>query len=364
MKRIHYLLLGLLVSLTIAAVSPSLPPTRIIAGSGVTVVTNSLNSFTLSASGGVGTSNGLATNLSVYTSGGTNRALRVFSTNGESLYVDAAGALTSGSPDYPGVITLNLLNNGGGVTFSAEGSELTLTYNGGKRAFFGTPTGGSASSFQLYEEEHIGWTTSLAGTAASDTAVARTSAGLLQVNNGTAGAFRDIQVRTIYATNFYGRVGGSSAQYKGAGLMAVDTTTTGNVGAGVDTLQYYQVPANGLATNGDSLTFTVAGTFGASVNTKALTVLVGATTVFDTGALAITAAGSWVLKGSVTRTGATTQKCEVTLITSDTALLSFATYSTAGVTLSGAWDFYVKGEGTDDNDLVKEKFRLNYEPAP
>ena len=70
MKRIHYLLLGLLVSLTIAAVSPGLPPTRIIAGnSTVVVVTNGVNSFTLTASGGVGTSNGLATNLSVYSSG-------------------------------------------------------------------------------------------------------------------------------------------------------------------------------------------------------------------------------------------------------------------------------------------------------
>jgi len=70
MKRIHYLLLGLLVSLTIAAVSPTLPPTRIIAGnSTVVVVTNGVNNFTLTASGGVGTSNGLATNLTVYSSG-------------------------------------------------------------------------------------------------------------------------------------------------------------------------------------------------------------------------------------------------------------------------------------------------------
>jgi hypothetical protein len=63
MKRIHYLLLGLLVSLTIAAVSPSSPPTRIIAGSGVTVVTNSAASYTISASGGSGNP---ATNLVVY----------------------------------------------------------------------------------------------------------------------------------------------------------------------------------------------------------------------------------------------------------------------------------------------------------
>lgn len=52
MKRIHYLLLGLLVSLTIAAVSPGLPPTRIAPGANTTVVTNGINSFTISSSSG------------------------------------------------------------------------------------------------------------------------------------------------------------------------------------------------------------------------------------------------------------------------------------------------------------------------
>jgi hypothetical protein len=52
MKRIHYLLLGLLVSLTIAAVSPGLPPTRIAPGANTTVVTNGINSFTISSSAG------------------------------------------------------------------------------------------------------------------------------------------------------------------------------------------------------------------------------------------------------------------------------------------------------------------------
>jgi hypothetical protein len=52
MKRIHYLLLGLLVSLTIAATGPGLPPTRIAPGANTTVVTNGVNSFTISSSAG------------------------------------------------------------------------------------------------------------------------------------------------------------------------------------------------------------------------------------------------------------------------------------------------------------------------
>ena len=52
MKRIHYLLLGLLVSLTIAATGPGLPPTRIAPGANTTVVTNGINSFTIASAGG------------------------------------------------------------------------------------------------------------------------------------------------------------------------------------------------------------------------------------------------------------------------------------------------------------------------
>lgn len=78
MKRIHYLLLGLLVSLTIAAVSPTVPPTRLTAGGNITIVTNSLNNFTLS--GSVTNYDQNFTNVIIYGSGtnallipGTNR---------------------------------------------------------------------------------------------------------------------------------------------------------------------------------------------------------------------------------------------------------------------------------------------------
>ena len=85
MKRIHFLLLGLLVSLTIAAVSPSLPPTRIIAGAGITVTTNGVNNFTI---GGGGVPNGGSmTNVNIYVQ--TNR--------GDILF-DGDGTRATGTP--------------------------------------------------------------------------------------------------------------------------------------------------------------------------------------------------------------------------------------------------------------------------
>lgn len=147
------------------------------------------------------------------------------------------------------------------------------------------------------------------------------------------------------------------------GVIQTDTTTTGNVGAGEDTLQTYSVPASTLATDKDTIFGTYSGTFGASLNNKRLRLKFGATTIFDSGALAITAATDWVLEFEIIRTGATTQKCNTRLNTSSGTLSAYADYSTAAETLSGAVTLLLTGEATADNDIVKEMFKLRWEPS-
>jgi hypothetical protein len=173
MKRIHYLLLGLLVSLTIAAVSPTLPPTRIIAGnSTVVVVTNGVNNFTLTASGGVGTSNGLATNLTVYSSGTTNRALRVFGTNGTSEV----------SVDNNGVFNVGTLFNVSAIGNLTGNSANLASYVGGSYVW--------AKSAGVY------WG------ASQDTYLTRTGAGSLSLNvGGGALTVGTLQTTNLVATN-------------------------------------------------------------------------------------------------------------------------------------------------------------------
>lgn len=156
------------------------------------------------------------------------------------------------------------------------------------------------------------------------------------------------------------RSGGPSAHV--GGTIEVDTTQTGNVGAGEDTLQSFSVPASQLSVTGDFLKFRSAGTFGASVNSKRVRVKFGATTILDTGALGITGATSWVISGTITRTGATTQKCEAVMNTSSATLMGYAAYATATETLSGAVTFLVTGEATDNNDVVKETFQMEWMP--
>lgn len=91
MKRIHYLLLGLLVSLTIAAVSPTMPPTRIAPGTNVTVVTNGMNSFTISAAGAAGA----VMNQNQFDGTSTNIKAGVTITNLQANGVTSASYLTT-----------------------------------------------------------------------------------------------------------------------------------------------------------------------------------------------------------------------------------------------------------------------------
>ena len=150
---------------------------------------------------------------------------------------------------------------------------------------------------------------------------------------------------------------------KAGGCIHTNTTTTGNIGTGEDTLFSYSVPANTLNTNKDTLVATASGTFATSVNNKRLRVKFGATTIFDSGALAITSAADWVLEIEIIRTGTTTQKCNVRLNTSSSVLLATVDYATAAETLSGAVSLIVTGEATADNDIVGEMFKIRWESS-
>jgi hypothetical protein len=369
MKTLLYLLAAFSFQLSaFSAASPTMPPTRIAAGSGVTVTTNGINNFTLSASGGLGTNH---LNPNQFEAGTTNVNIAAGALLTNGVFRSSAGNALTVNTNVLIVDTNSVRFGGTSVVVSNNFSAGGGTWNLGANLTLASGQGMASSGKGLifYEADGICefWNNAVTdfsalrfgGRSAAKYGFFFTNATAIEFKTASGSALTNIAAKNVYL-----QAGESTNRVKGAGALSVDTTQTGNVGAGVDTLQYYQVPANALAVNGDALTFTCAGTFGGSLNTKAITVLVGATTVFDTGALAITASGHWVLKGSITRTGAATQKCEVTLTTSDVALLSYATYSTAAVTLSGAWDFYVKGEGTDNNDIVKEIFRLNYEPAP
>ena len=115
MKRIHYLLLGLLVSLTIAATGPGLPPTRIAPGLNTTVVTNGVNSFTISSS--AGGSGAQLDGTNVFTGTNTFPAAGLFKPN----FIARRLLFITNNVFISSVITnaVDLTNNGGYANGSA-----------------------------------------------------------------------------------------------------------------------------------------------------------------------------------------------------------------------------------------------------
>lgn len=184
-----------------------------------------------------------------------------------------------------------------------------------------------------------------------------------------AASAADTWIRLAVGANNSGLVA-DSAQASGLKWISVDRTlhvnltAVGNVGTGEDDLMSFTVPASTLGTNFDWVEFNAAGTFAASINNKRIRVKYGAATIFDTGALAITAATDWSLEGQIIRVGATSQKTFVRLNTSNATLAAYADYATATETLSGTVVLKLTGEATADNDVVQETFTVRYLPAP
>jgi hypothetical protein len=103
--------------------------------------------------------------------------------------------------------------------------------------------------------------------------------------------------------------GSGTARPNISGVLSVNTTAVGNVGAsGPDDLQTYTVPASTLVTNGHCLRVTAKGTTANNANAKTVRLAVGATpTAVVTKQLTASVAGRWKLEAIVCRTGSSTQ---------------------------------------------------------
>jgi hypothetical protein len=159
------------------------------------------------------------------------------------------------------------------------------------------------------------------------------------------------------------RAGASSdVEAKVGGILFASTTAVGNVGSGEDNLITYTVPANTLATNGDSLWFEASGTVAANVNVKTLRVRFGTsgTSLILDGDISHGAvAGSWNLSGRIIRTGAATQM-------GYGSINSFNDFddTVTGLdqTLSGTVSLRITGEATSNDDIVCQSLVIGWEP--
>jgi len=242
---------------------------------------------------------------------------------------DGAGAAATGNG---GAITISSGNGGAGAT--GLGGAITIVCGTGN----GTVTG-SGSNLSMY---------------AGDSATLGNGGNVL-ISGGQAigtGTNGNIQFQNAYNTvvtvDANGFIGGLASYF--------NFTTVGNV-ANTQTDAYSHTTVPGiLSVNGQSIEFSACGTFAntASVN-KRVTAQFGATTIFDSGNLAITTASSWAMLAKIMRTGANTQKAWVTFTTSSGSVLqSTASYTTPGETLANAITVKLTLNGTNASDSVAQ----------
>lgn len=182
------------------------------------------------------------------------------------------------------------------------------------------------------------------------------------VTAGVGWMYRDTNNGVLW----YKKTGTDNTGWKSTpSVISLDTTTTGNVGTGEDTLQSYTLPAGILKDDGDAIRITLHCTGAANLNTKEVKIKFGSTTVFTTTALSNPSTLRLVASVLIVRTGAATQKTcsawNATIVGTNTGA---AVTATASETLSGAVTILVTGEATADNDILKQIFQVELLPAP
>lgn len=147
------------------------------------------------------------------------------------------------------------------------------------------------------------------------------------------------------------------------GVTYTNTTQTGNSAATETDAFSHTLTAATLGADGESLEFEAAGTFAATASVdKRVKVVFGSTVLFDTGALAVTSAADWSLRGTIVRTGAATQKANVQFSSSFTSFNSSSDYTAATETLSNALTLKLTVNGTNANDTLAQFYKEKWFP--
>lgn len=149
-----------------------------------------------------------------------------------------------------------------------------------------------------------------AGTASANTAPLKFTSG---TNLTTAEAGTEEYNGSFYQTK------ASALRYGLGGCIADFTTDANNSGTSETDLYSYTTPASTLANTGEKIIARFAGTFNDASSTAQLRAYFAGTLIFDTGAATVGTVGSWDLTLMIIRTGSSTARAIVTLVTASMA---------------------------------------------
>ena len=197
------------------------------------------------------------------------------------------------------------------------------------------------------------------GTDALDTFLYRTGAGHLKTTGDvTIGGLSPDQ--PVFTDANSKLVSVSPVPYANLPVQALSSqyTSVGNVGAGVDDLMTYTLPAGKLASDGDRLEIRASITTANNANTKNLDVLFSGS-VLSLGSLAAQDEISIIYEAIRRNSGSVRVSLQ---LVRNSGSVQYPT--DMGVTLANAAVIKFTGEGVADNDIVQKTMTVTYYKAP
>lgn len=174
---------------------------------------------------------------------------------------------------------------------------------------------------------------------------------------------------SIYASSVAVKVGASAGNLAHVGGIFFDHyVSSGNTGTTETDLYVDTIPINGLNQSGQKVITMYAGTFvNSATATRQLKVKVSTTTIFDTGAISVSAASEWTINLVVIRDSASTVRCTVWMTLTGASTGAYDNYATVGgLTFSNANTIKVTGTagavGAATNDIVAQMGYMEYQP--
>jgi len=135
---------------------------------------------------------------------------------------------TPGNNGNPGFfVSSNGVAGGGRFGWSLESSGLMLRDGNNTPAGFGTQASTVGLMFQA--ARMVGWAATTPD-GSYDTAMARNAAGVVEINNGAAGTFRDLQLRAVNATSTATILSGTAIPAGGTAGSGYMFSSTANYG--------------------------------------------------------------------------------------------------------------------------------------
>lgn len=132
--------------------------------------------------------------------------------------------------------------SGEGGIYIGGGANMVIMADGGSGAIKFAPAGNTLrmqfynNDLQLSSNGSLLWNSAPFGTGGIDAGITRNTSGTVEVNNGTAGQFRDLKIRNLTATAIANLTSNGFVKTSGAvGTLSVDTNTYLTSATGVTT---------------------------------------------------------------------------------------------------------------------------------